>query len=190
VTLVDRRDPFAANHSMMVSGLAHSIALHMDLDEVTVETTRTAASLMNIGKIVISAKLLTKTDPLTEEERHIIRDSLLDAAELVKPIHFDGPVYETLCQWQEKIDGTGSLGLAGESILISARILAVANTFIGMISPRSWRTALSQEEATRFLMNGCNTLFDRRVVVALVHFIENQHGRAWLESVLSERDAA
>lgn len=185
VTLVDRRDPFAANHSLVVSGLAERIAVQMGLDEVLVETTRIAAMLMNIGKIVVSTKLLTKTDMLTDEERGIIRDSMLDAAELVKPIHFDGPVYETLCQWQEKWDGSGSMKLKAENILISARILAVANTFIGMISPRSWRTAMSREDAIQFLMNNCATLFDRRVVVALVHFLENKHGETWLADIMT-----
>ena len=190
VTLVDRRDPFAANHSMSVSALAHSMALQMEQDVVTVETTRTAASLMNVGKIVISTVILTKTDPLTDEERHIIRDSMMDAAELVRGIHFEGPVYDTLRQWQEKWDGSGTLGLKGEDILISARILSVANTFIGMISPRSWRTAMSVDEAVKFLMNNCGSLFDRRVVVALAHFIENQHGKAWLASIISDKAVA
>jgi len=190
VTLVDRRDPFAANHSLMVSGLATHIAQGLELDTVTVDTTRIAASLMNIGKIVISTKLLTKTDTLTDDERHAIRDSLLDAAELVKPIHFEGPVYETLRQWQEKWDGSGMLALKGDKILISARILTVANTFIGMVSPRSWRTAMSVEEAIKFLMDNCGSLFDRRVVVALVHFIENQQGKDWLDSMLVGRKAA
>ncbi|MDX2072988.1 MAG: HD domain-containing phosphohydrolase [Alphaproteobacteria bacterium] len=190
VTLVDRRDPFAANHSLMVSGLARNIAEGMELDEAMVDTATTAASLMNIGKIVVSPQLLTKTGTLTEEERLIIRDSMLDAAELVKPIHFEGPVYETLCQWQEKWDGSGTLGLKGEAILVSARILAVANTFVGMISPRSWRNALSHEDAIKFLMGNCGTLFDRRAVVALVHFIENQQGKAWLSSMTGGRDAA
>lgn len=190
VTLVDRRDPFAANHSLIVSTLAWHVAQQMELSEVAMETTRISASLMNIGKIVISPKLLTKTAPLSDDERRIIRDSMTDAAELVKPIHFDGPVYETLRQWQEKFDGSGHLGMQGEDILIEARILAVANTFVGMISPRSWRSAITKEEAIRFLMNNCGTLFDRKVVVALVHFLENQHGNEWLERVLRTRDAA
>ena len=67
---------------------------------------------------------------------------------------------------------------------------SVANAFIGMISPRSWRTALSADEAISFLMNNSNSLFDRKVVVALVHFVENQKGRIWLDEMLSDRKAA
>ncbi len=190
VTLVDRRDPFAANHSLMVSSLASHVANEMELDATSIETARIAASLMNVGKIVISTKLLTKTDPLTDEERHIIQGSMFDAAELVKTIHFEGPVYETLRQWQEKWDGSGILGLKGENILTTARVLGVANTFIGMISPRSWRTAMTTEAAINFLMDNCGTLFDRRVVVALVHFIENHQGKAWLAKIRHQTQAA
>ena len=190
VTLVDRRDPFAANHSSMVSGLAASIAQQMELDSVSIDTVRVAASLMNIGKIVIPTELLTKTDRLTDDERRIIRDSMFDAAELVKPIHFDGPVYETLRQWQEKWDGSGALKLRGEAILVPARILSVANTFVGMISPRSWRTAINKEDAIKFLMNNCESLFDRRVVVAFVHFLETAQGKAWLNDAVNKRVAA
>mgnify|MGYP000935188504 CR=1 FL=1 len=190
VTLVDRRDPFAANHSLVVSSLSFNVATEMGLDVVSIDTAKIAASLMNVGKIVISPQLLTKTDALSNDERKIIRDSLFDAAEMVQHIHFEGPVYDTLRQWQEKYDGTGPLGLKGEQILAPARVLSVANTFIGMISPRSWRNAISQEDAIKFLMNNCDTLFDRRVVVALVHFLENQHGKHWLEALMSRNEAA
>lgn len=190
VKLVDRRDPFAANHSLLVSQIAYEIATDMELDKTTVETARTAGSLMNIGKITVSSKLLTKTEKLTEEERKIIRDSMYAAADLLRDVHFDGPIAETLKQWQEKFDGTGPLGIKGEGILISARIIAVANAFIGMISPRSWRTAMSIEAATKFLLDQSDTHFDRRVVIALIHYVENHHGKAWLRQVLDGQKAA
>lgn len=183
LTLVDRRDPFSANHSLMTSQLSGHIAKELDADETTMETTTIAASLMNVGKIVVPRVLLTKTEQLSDEERKTIRHSMQDAAELIKPIAFDGPVYETLRQWQEKWDGTGPLGLKGEGILLPARILAVANSYVGMISPRSWRDAISHEEANKFLMSSCDMLFDRKVVVALIHFMENQQGKNWLAGI-------
>jgi HD-GYP domain-containing protein (c-di-GMP phosphodiesterase class II) len=185
--LVDMRDPFAANHSMLVSQVAYEVAVDMDLDHVTVDTTRFAGSLMNIGKIVVPTDLLTKTESLTNEEKRIIRDSINAAADLLKDISFDGPVAETLRQWQEKWDGTGPLGLQGESILISARIIAVANAFIGMISPRSWRTAIPIEAANKFLLGQCDTHFDRRVVVALINYVENHSGKDWIKKIIDSQ---
>ncbi len=191
VRLVDKRDPFAANHSLLVSQIAQEIAIDMDLDNITIEATRVAGCLMNIGKIVVPTELLTKTESLTPEEKAVISDSMQMAADLVKDVNFEGPVAETLHQWQEKWDGTGPMGLKGEAILISARIIAVSNAFIGMISPRSWRTAIEIPAANRFLMDQADTHFDRRVVIALVNYVDNHSGAAWLKRVLEEqRNAA
>ncbi len=190
VTLVDKRDPFSANHSKLVSQLAYEVAVQMELDSITIETTSKAGSLMNIGKIIVPAELLTKAAALTFEEKRTIHESMNTAAELMDGISFDGPVAETLRQWQEKWDGTGPLGLRGEDILISARIIAAANAFIGMVSPRSWRTAMTIEAANKFLMDQSDTHFDRRVVVAMVNFIDNHNGREWLVRVLGAQVAA
>lgn len=191
VTLVDKRDPFAANHSQLVSQIAYEVGVEMELDNVTLETTKIAGTLMNIGKIVVPTELLTKTAILSAEEKRTIHDSMNTAADLLDGISFDGPVAETLRQWQEKWDGTGALGLKGEAILISARIIAVANAFIGMISPRSWRTAIPMESANKFLLDQSDMHFDRRVVIALINFVENHSGRAWINEILQgQKDAA
>ena len=191
VTLVDKRDPFAANHSQLVSQIAYEVAVEMELDNTTLETTRIAGTLMNIGKIVIPTELLTKTAILSPEEKRTIHDSINAAADLLDGISFDGPVAETLRQWQEKWDGTGPLGQQGEAIMVSSRIIAVANAFIGMISPRSWRTAIPMEAANKFLLDQSDTHFDRRVVIALINFVENHSGRAWINEILDgQKNAA
>ena len=190
VRLVDRRDPFAANHSTLVSMMAYEVARDMQLDEVTIETTRLAGNLMNVGKIVVAPELLTKTENLTDDEKKAIRHSMQSAADLLKDIPFDGPVADTLRQWQEKWDGTGPLGMKGENILISARIIAVANAFIGMISPRSWRTAIPIEQANKDLLDNADTHFDRRVVIALINHVENHRGKQWIKQAIEDKRSA
>ena len=190
VTLVDKRDPFSANHSKLVSQLAYETAIQMELDSMTIETTSKAGSLMNIGKILVPTELLTKASALTFEEKRAIHESMNTAAELMDGISFDGPVAETLRQWQERWDGGGPMGLRGEDILISARIIAAANAFIGMVSPRSWRNAMSIEAANKFLLDQSDTLFDRRVAVALINFMDNHKGKEWLVRVLDGKAAA
>ena len=39
-------------------------------------------------------------------------------------------------------------------------------------------------------MDHCDRQFDRKVVIALVNYIENQSGHAWLNSVLDHRQQA
>jgi hypothetical protein len=182
--LVDKRDPFASYHSKMVSQIAFEVAQEMELDSVSVETASKAGALMNIGKIVVPTELLTKTGALTTDEKRIIHDSMNGAAELLSQVSFDGPVVDTIRQWQEKWDGTGPLGMRGDDVLITARIIAVANAFVGMISPRSWRTAITIEAANKFLLAQSDEHFDRRVVVAMVNFVENHNGREWINKIL------
>ncbi len=185
--LVDKRDPFSANHSLLVSQISYQIAMDMGLDNIMIDAARTAASLMNIGKIVIPTELLTKTTQLSDEEKETIRSSMETAAHLLEEIPFDGPVVDTLRQWQEKWNGTGPLSLKEENILVSARIIAVANAFIGMISPRSWRNAMTIEAANKFLLEQSGIFFDQKVVVALIHYVENQSGRDWINNILKNQ---
>lgn len=187
VRLVDKRDPFAGNHSALVSMIAKEVAADMELSPEMVETIRIAGSLMNIGKVTVSPELLTKSTNLTDEEKKSITQSMHNAADIIKDIDFDGPVADTLRQWQERYDGKGPLGMKGEDILISARIIAVANAFIGMISPRSWRDAMTVENANKFLMEHSQTLFDRKVVAALINHVENHKGRRWIEASIGDK---
>lgn len=183
IAIVDKRDPHAANHSLLVSQIAHEVAEAMGLDAALCETTRIAGSLMNIGKIVIPAQVLTKRDHLSDDEKRALRDSLASSAELIRGISFEGPVVETLQQVQERWDGTGPEGLREDGILITARIIGAVNAFVGMISPRSYRAAMPVEAALRALLEKVDAAYDRKVVVALSHYIDNQGGRMMLEQL-------
>ncbi len=180
VAVVDRRDPFAAHHSARVAEVARAIAEEMELTATDVETIDIAAQLMNLGKCLVPKSVLTKTGKLSDEELDLIRDNVLSSADLLEGVEFDGPVVETLRQMQERWDGTGPKGLAGDDILVSARVVAVANAFVGMVSPRAHRKPLSFDEACEELRRASGTVYDRKPVSALVNRLDNRGGReAW-----------
>lgn len=183
VGVVDRRDPFAAGHSQRVGRLARAVATEMGLDEGQAETAEIAGSLLNLGKIFVPATLLTRSTGLSEAERQQIREGMQTSADLLEGVEFDGPVVETLRQAQAHWDGTGiPPGLAGEDIIVTARIVAVANAFVGMVSHRAHREALGVDRAIEALLAGMGRAYDRRVVAALVNYLDNRGGRAqWAE---------
>lgn len=176
IMLVDSRDPNAQHHSNNVEIVAGAIAQHMHLSADMQETTMLAASLMNVGKINAPQDLLTGKD-ISSEDKDAIRKAMLESADILDDIEFDGPVVETLRQSLEHVDGSGPLGLEGEDILISARIIAVANAFVAMISPRSYREAMSMEKALTLLHESVDTIYARPVVAALEYYLENDGGR-------------
>lgn len=184
VNMVDERDHHAAHHSAGVALVARAIAEEMGIDLGLIETTETAGKLMNIGKITVPSALLTKASMLAEDEIRLIRESLQRGVDFLQGISFDGPVVETLRQMQERFDGRGPLGLKGEDILLSARIIAVANAFVGMVSPRAYRSPLDMDAAVKSLLKDIDTHFDSRVVVALAHYVENNKGREAIESLI------
>jgi PAS domain S-box-containing protein len=178
VALVDRRDPYSANHSARVAEVARAIASEMGLAPVEVETVEIAASVMNLGKIAVPKDLLTRHGALSEDEMRQVRESILASADLLQGIEFDGPVVDTLRQMQEHWDGTGApQGLKGDAILPMARIVSVANAFVGMASARAWRPGLTPDQAADALLKDAGRRFDRATVAALLNVLENRGGR-------------
>ena len=179
VGIVDSRDPFAAHHSTRVAALSRAIAAEMSLGDREIGTAETAGSLLNFGKVLVAPELLTKTGELSDTDRAKVRQSVQTSAALLQGIDFDGPVVETLRQAQAHWDGSGfPQDLAGDQILLTARIVGVANAFVGMVSRRAYREALDVDKAMELLLAQVGKAFDRRVVAALVSYLDNHGGRS------------
>lgn len=175
VSVVDRRDPNAAEHSNRVAAVASAIARAMGLDAAAAETAETAGRLMNIGKIMVPESLLTRAGQLADDEVRLIRNSLQASADLLNGIAFQGPVVETLQQLQERWDGTGRPhGLKAEAILPSARVVQVANAFVALSSPRAYRKAEDPARAAEMLLAEGGRAYDMKALAALLHLVENR----------------
>lgn len=174
ISLVDQRDPHASKHSAMVADLSATLAKQMRLSTHLRETVELAAKLMNIGKATVPAELLTRTSTLKMDELFTIRHSMVESANLLKGLELDGPVEETLKQTQEYYDGSGPRGLAKNDILISSRIITVANAFVAMISPRAYRNPMSIERALYILAEDKGRRFDPHIIAVLAAQIEKK----------------
>ncbi len=178
VSLLDCRDPNAVDHSKFVSNVAMSIAEQIDLSEKEVDTIKTAAKLMNLGKLLVPREILSKSTPLTEEDKRKLYEGINQTSFLLKGIEFETPVAEIIHQVRENWDGTGQPdGLKGDEIHLEARILNVANNFVAMISTRSYREGIDVNQALNILGECSGTTFDRRAVAALSLFMEHKIGR-------------
>ncbi len=176
VSVVDRRDPYSANHSARVAEVSRAIAGEMGLAEEVVKTVDISGSLMNLGKIFVPPEILTKSGDLSPTERELLADNHITSADLLVNVPFEGPVVEAIRQMGETWDGGGPFGLKENDILMPARILAVANAFVGMVSARAYRDAMTFPKVSDILLHDCGTKFDRKPVSALINYLENRDG--------------
>lgn len=179
LAIVDRRDTYAAHQSARVALVATAIAEEMCLDPMLVDTVHKAASLMNVGKILVPRALLMKNGKLSDDEIDRIRHALGAGVDLLAGVEFDGPVVETLRQTHAQVDGhVDTAGLGGDEILVTAKIVAVANAFVGMVSPRAHRPSMTFDVAVQHLLNDSGARFDLGVVGALINRLDNRGGRS------------
>ena len=176
--VVDLHDPFSAHHANRMAEVAQAVARELGLPDAERETLGLAATLANIGKIMLPSDLLTKTGPLTAADRELLRKHVDYSLQLLKGLDFEGPVLEVIAQKQELLDGSGyPRGLTEQQMSLSGRILSVANAFVALVSVRAYRQGVSIEAALEELLRKAGTQYDRRVIAALFHVAENR--RDW-----------
>lgn len=173
--VVDLHDPYSAHHSSRMVEVANAVGRELELDETDRRTLDMAASLANLGKIFVPKEILTKTTPLTEAEHELLQRHVRYGVELLEDLEFEGPVLDTIRQKQEHLDGSGyPARLKNGEILFTARILAVANAFVALVSPRAYRDGIDIEAALDRLLEAAGKHYDRRVVAALFHVSANR----------------
>lgn len=173
-TTLDIRDPYTAGHQKKVVRLATAIAERLGVSWEQMEGIKVAANLHDIGKIYIPSQILNKPGKLTNLEFEMIKTHSQTGYEIIKEIEFPWPVAEIILQHHERMDGSGyPRNLAGEEILLEARILAVADVVEAMASHRPYRPALGIDVAMDEISCNRGILYDPDVVDAcLVLFRE------------------
>jgi len=174
VSILDRRDPFAAHHSVRVSETAASLAREMAQDEETAETAATAGRLLNIGKIMVPEEVLTSDGALDEDQVRLVRGSIAQSADMLASVEFRGPVVETLREVHRLQQGEETPPDIDSVAEIAAEIVSVANSFIALTSDRAWRAGIDPGAAAGRLLAECEGRYARRVVSALLNLVDNK----------------
>jgi len=158
---VEDRDGYLKGHSARVQAYAMPIATALDLHQSQVGAVQIAARLHDLGRVVIPDSAVNHPGPLTEEQWALVRRHPDAGAEFLAPLDFLGEVGEIIRAHHESYDGTGYPNRkAGEEIPLAARVIAVADAFDAMTSPRPYRGALAIDEARKQIRHLSGQQFD------------------------------
>lgn len=131
-----------------------------------------SAPLHDIGKINIPDEVLNKPGKLTDKEFEIMKTHttagkriIENAISTVKGDNYLKEARNMAAYHHERWDGKGyPEGIHGEVIPLSARIMAVADVFDALTSPRIYKPAFPLDKALNILEEGKGTQFDPKCV--------------------------
>ncbi|MBE6760388.1 MAG: HD domain-containing protein [Ruminococcaceae bacterium] len=127
-----------------------------------------ATPLYDIGKIVVPDSILNKPGRFTKEEFEVMKTHATEGGRIVRStLHrledkkFTDMAYDIATYHHEKYNGSGyPSGISGDTIPLSARIIAIADVFDELISERSYKTAVPISKAFKMIEAGKGTHFD------------------------------
>ncbi|MBI1891338.1 MAG: two-component system response regulator [Burkholderiales bacterium] len=184
-SLAETRDNETGNHIRRTQNYIVAIARKLQshprfsavLTNENIDLLYKSAPLHDIGKVGVPDSILLKPGKLDDEEFAIMklhtvygRDTIMLVEKYLGGSNdFLTFAREIAYSHQEKWDGSGyPLGLKGDDIPVSARLMAIADVYDALISKRVYKPAFSHEKSMEIMKNGRGLHFDPDVYDAFM----------------------
>ena len=185
-SLIESRDTETGEHVSRTSAIVKMLAedclkegLYTDqINDHFITLLYTLAPMHDVGKIIVSDKILRKPGRLEPEEFEEMKKHAAEGGNVVRKI-LSGITEEEYLKFasdiatyhHERWDGTGyPLRLEGENIPLAARIMAIADVFDALISKRCYKGPYSFEDSMRMIEEEAGSHFDPNLVEVFVKY--------------------
>jgi len=165
---IDAKDPYTRGHSERVAfisrWIAERIAEEKPLEEGQIHKIYLAGLLHDIGKMGVDEVVLRKKGKLTEQELNQMRMHPSIGGAILSEIKQMHDIVPGILHHHERADGKGyPSGLTTEQIPLTGKIVGLADSFDAMTSKRTYRDAMTVEQALEEIKSGLGTQFDEQV---------------------------
>ena len=169
-TAIDIKHVDIHGHSLRVGRYAAGIGEAMGVEPGDIAALRSAGYLHDIGKVAVDKHLFGKTTALDAEEFREMADHTVVGHQIVSGVQFPWPrIPEIVRSHHERGDGSGYPdGLVMEDVAMPVRIVALADTFDAMTSPRPYREPISIGGTLSEIVRMTPEKFDPNAVHALL----------------------
>ena len=156
---------FLKIHHRNVSELSGALARFLDLSLKDINDITYAGNHHDVGKLLISQKILNKPGKLTHEEFQIMKKHPIFSFVILKENNISKEICDLVKYHHENYDGTGYFGLKGNDIPLGARIIKVCDVYDALVSERPYRRALTMKDAFTIMDHSSNE-FDPEIYKA------------------------
>jgi putative nucleotidyltransferase with HDIG domain len=173
--MLEIHDEYTRGHSENVANLAKALAEYVDLSAESVDTTYWAALVHDIGKILIPSRILNKKGALTDLEYTEMKNHPYYGYKALRTSELTNDIAEIVLCHHERFDGLGYPNqISGDDIPIESKILTIADAYDAMTSKRSYKTALTIEEAFEEIENNLGKQFDPDLGEKFIEMLKKQ----------------
>jgi len=174
-----QRHPDLGEHCDDVAGDVELLARTIGLDEEAIGLIIKAGDLHDVGKLGIPDEIIAKPGALSEQEWEFMRQHTVMGEQIIAAA---GPSLERIGPLvrasHERWDGKGYPdGLAGEEIPLGARIITICDSFRAMLDERSYKPAMSLQDALAELRRCAGTQFDPNLVEVFCRLVSERAQR-------------
>ena len=158
VDVLERRDRYTFDHSNRVAYFSYYLAKEINLSIDEIDLVYKAASIHDIGKILVNDRILEKKGKLTLQEFEIIKLHVKELKNILLPIYpFFREVIDVAQLHHEKLDGSGyPFSLKDKQIPIYSRIITIADIFDALVLDRPYRPGFNYNKAINVLIEEAN----------------------------------
>lgn len=165
----------AEEHTGRLRQLSKSVGAAMSLTAGQLNKLELLSTLHDIGKMGISAAILSKRGKLSNEEWIEMRKHPEVGFRIAQATPEFAPIAEYILYHHERWDGKGyPLGLIGEKIPLLSRIVAIVDSFDAMTNNRTYRVTMTNEEAIEEIRRNSGTQFDPKVARVFIEKVLGQ----------------
>ena len=151
------------------------VAKKLNLERKESSVIQYVASVHDVGMTCVGEDILNKTLALSTEDINEIRKHPQRGSNLLRPFEFVEMVSKIILFHHEHVNGKGyPMGLKGDKIPMGARILAVLDAYVAMISRRPYRNEMTVINAVEELVRNAGTQFDSSIVSAFVDVLMDE----------------
>jgi HD-GYP domain-containing protein (c-di-GMP phosphodiesterase class II)/GGDEF domain-containing protein len=177
VEAVAAGDPLLHRESSQLAVLAIHLAHELGLNERDRDVLVCAVLLRGVGQLALPEQLLLKPGPLTPDERALVEMHPRIGFNVIGQAPVLRDVATTVLYHHERWDGGGyPAGLSETDIPTLARAVAILEAYGSMTHQRSYRDALSSEEACQVIVDGAGTQFDPEIAQVFVEDVRRSSG--------------